>query len=120
YMLAAVDAEKLGDKGKLDVFAKERKLHPIGVRRWMNFFEERRKMEHDPIFEPWFKFVALTNYESDAKGILAKLHEESVNPLIASGFGEEPPASLKEVAEVYKKAFSEVEKAWTDAKKEKA
>src|SRR5205807_1707566 len=27
YMLAAVEAEKLEDKGKLDVFAKERKLH---------------------------------------------------------------------------------------------
>jgi hypothetical protein len=120
YMLAAVDAEKLGDKGKLDVFAKERKLHPIGVRRWMNFFEERRKMEHDPIFAPWFKFVNLTNYESDARGIVARLHEESVNPLIANAFGEEPPASLKEVAEVYKKAFREVEKTWSEVKKEKA
>ncbi len=122
YMLAAVDAEKLDDKGKLDVFAKERKLHPIGVRRWMSFFVERRKMEKDPIFAPWFAFVNMTNYEADAKAVVERFRAmpETANPVIVEAMGESVPTSLKDVVEIYRKAFTEVEKEWAEAKKENA
>lgn len=123
YMLAAIEAESLSDKGKLDVFAKERKLHPIGVRRWMNFFEERRKMEHDPVFSPFFKFAAVTNYAAQADELAEKIHANEtstpVNPRVAKAFEGEHPKSLKEVAEIYKKLFAEVDSAWQSAKNEK-
>jgi hypothetical protein len=118
YMLAAVDAESLPDKGKLDVFAKERKLHPIGVRRWMNFFEERRKLEHDPLFGPWFIFASLTNFQADAKAALDRIREQTNNTVIARYLGSETPPSLQAVADVYRKAFAEVEETWTAAQKE--
>jgi mono/diheme cytochrome c family protein len=122
YMLAAVDAEKLDDKGKLEVLAKERKLHPIGVRRWMNFFEERRKMDKDPIFALWFAFTGVTNYEGEAKSIVEKLRStpEALNRVIAETLGETIPGSLKDVAEIYKKSFAAVENEWAEAKKGKA
>jgi hypothetical protein len=123
YMLAALDGEKLDDKGKIENLAKERKLHPVGVRRWMNFFEERRKKEHDPIFTPWFAFAALTNFPADAKALASNFHKNEnsnpVNPLVAKTFADEVPDSMREVADKYKKLFSEIESSWSEAKKAK-
>ncbi|HTG43097.1 MAG TPA: PSD1 and planctomycete cytochrome C domain-containing protein, partial [Verrucomicrobiae bacterium] len=123
YMLAATEAEKLEDKSKIDNLAKERKLHPIAVRRWMSFLEERRKLENDPIFAPWFAFARLTNYVADAKPLASRFHDNesspSINPIVAKAFGAEPPNSLPEVAQLYKKLFSEIEDAWVAAQKGK-
>jgi mono/diheme cytochrome c family protein len=123
YMLAAFDARKLDDKGKTENLAKERKLHPITVRRWMNFLEERQKKEHDPIFAPWFAFAAVTNFSTQAKDLAAHFHvnetSNPVNPLVAKGFESEPPEAMKDVAAKYKNIFHDVDTAWHAAKKEK-
>ncbi len=119
YMLVALEAEKLEDKGKLDVFARERKLHPIGVTRWMNFLAERRKATNDAIFAPWFAFAALTNYEAEAKPLFEQFRTATnLNPVISQNLGEAPPGSIKDLAEVYRKAFAQVDAAWADARKQ--
>jgi mono/diheme cytochrome c family protein len=123
YMLAAFDAQKLEDKGKVENLAKERKLAPVGVRRWMNFLEERQKKEHDPIFAPWFAFAAVTNFSTQAKELAAHFHlnqtSNPVNPIVAGVFEDESIEGMKDVAARYKKVFEEVENAWADAKKDK-
>jgi hypothetical protein len=123
YMLAAFEAEKLDDKGKSENLAKERKLHPVALRRWMNFLEERRKKEHDPIFAPWFAFAAVTNFSTQGKDLASHFHlnESSnlVNPVIAKAFANESLEGMKDVAARYKKVFEEVESAWQEAKKDK-
>jgi hypothetical protein len=122
YMLAALDAEKLEDKSKIENLAKERKLHPQVVRRWIEFLQERRKLEHDPIFAPWHAFAAVTNYPTQAKELAQKFftNETSnpLNPLIAKSFADEVPASIKDVAERYGKLFAVAESAWAAARKE--
>lgn len=126
YILAALDAEKLPEKGKLDTFARERKLHPIGVRRWMNYFEEQKKKEHDPVFAPLFGFAGLTNFTEEAKALTARFSTNDaahpVNPIVTKGFEEfqdKSPEALKDVTAIYKKLFEGVEKSWGEAKKEK-
>ena len=122
YMLAAFEGEKIEDKGKLEGFAKERKLHPIGVRRWINFLEDRRKKDHDPIFAPWFAFATVTNYAGEAKSLAGYFQTNNpakpINPLVAKAFAEEVPDSMGDVAAKYRKVFREVEGSWTAAKKE--
>ncbi|HVK59891.1 MAG TPA: DUF1549 domain-containing protein, partial [Candidatus Kapabacteria bacterium] len=123
YLLAALDAEKLDDKGKLDTFARERKLHPIGVRRWMNHFEAQRKKEHDPVFAPLFAFAALTNFTGEAKAVAEHYATNDaanpVNPIVAKAFEGAPDKELKDVTAKYKMIFEQVEKSWTEAQKDK-
>lgn len=122
YMLAAVEGDKLGDKSKVENLAKERKLSPAGVRRWMTFLEERRKQEHDPIFAPWFAFAALTNFSTEARSLASHFHTNEtshpINPLVAKAFAGEVPESMKDVAAKYKKLFEGAETSWMAAKKE--
>jgi len=124
YMLAALEAEKLGDGSKIENLAKERKLHPQVVRRWMNFFENRRKMERDPILGPWLELgrIPEANFAAEAKAVAARVSASSapaeVNALIAKSFAGLEFPSLKEAAAVYKKLFEEVETSWKAAKKE--
>jgi mono/diheme cytochrome c family protein len=119
YLLAAFDSQKL-DKSKAEALARERKLDPGVVQRWITKLESWRKEGH-PVFGPWFAFTDLSEADFSAKArelasqcapgsgsVLAK------NALVAKAFAGEPPASMKEVAERYGKLFAVVEKQWTD------
>ena len=121
YLLAALEAEKLEDKGKVDNLAKERKLHPVAVRRWVDHLKEARKKDNDPVFGPLLSFAALTNFTAEAPALAALYHTNDaahpVNPIVAKAF-EEAPDSIKAVTERYKGIFEKIEASWTAAKKE--
>jgi hypothetical protein len=122
YLQAALDAENIEDRGKVENLAKERKLHPQAVRRWVSHLKEIRKKEHDPVFGPLLGFAALTNFEAGAKELASfyARNETSnpVNPIVSTAF-EDAPGSMSDVVAKYKAVFERVEKSWAEAQKEK-
>ncbi len=116
YMLAAVDSERLADKSKTETLARERKLDPGVVQRWIKSLAGWNNATN-PIFAPWFAFSSLAEKDFSSKATdLAQKYaaDKSIHPLVAETF-KQAPASLKEVSERYGKLFAFVEKTWRDA-----
>lgn len=120
YLLAAYDARHLSDPSKGEGFARERKLNPGTLQRWMARLDKWRK-EENAIFAPWFAFEKLGTNEFAAKArdltfglILDSNSTNKLNSLVALAFAGEPPASMKEVSERYGKLFADVTKRWQE------
>ncbi len=118
YLLAAYDTRHLSDGSKAEGLARERKLDPPTVQKWLAKLEEWGKQPH-PIFGPWFSFTELSENEftTKAKEICAAMGGDqqsgtSPNSIVRQTFVEQPPATLKEAAERYGKLFAEVDKQW--------
>jgi hypothetical protein len=123
YLLAAHEAGKLGKNQNLDQFANARKLTPQVLRRWMPFLEARSK-SHDPVLAPWFAFAALPekDFAKQAKELAARIAANTnathrINPVVAKAFAGAAPASLRDVAAIYNRLFTEVDKAWQESQK---
>src|SRR5437867_4225941 len=58
YLLAAYDTQRLEDKSKAEGLARERKLDPPTVQKWVPKLDEWSK-QHHPVFAPWFALAAL-------------------------------------------------------------
>ncbi len=121
YLLAAYEAQRLANGERVEGLARERKLHPGTVRRWMANLADRSKSVHDPIFAPWFAFAKLPEKEfaAQAKEVALRLtvgpvSTHRLNALIAWAFAGDPPGSMKEVAERYGKVFADLEKRWRE------
>ncbi len=120
YLLAAREAQKRTNKGRLEVVAGERKLTTTVLEHWLSSLAEWSK-KHDPIFAPWFAFAALPDkdFPVRAKDLAAKFAANSdaarpLNPFVAQMFAGPPPASLKQAAESYNKLFTETEQHWQE------
>ncbi|HKS38888.1 MAG TPA: PSD1 and planctomycete cytochrome C domain-containing protein, partial [Verrucomicrobiae bacterium] len=120
YLLAAYDTQRLEDKAKAEGLARERKLDPKTVQKWISKLDEWSK-EHHPIFAPWFAFVALPEGEFATRSteLAAKYSgnaeaEKPINPLVAEVFAGQAPAMMKEVAERYGKLFADADKQWQE------
>src|SRR5436190_23318958 len=120
YLLTAFEGQRLNDKSKTEALARERKLDPGAVQRWISRLDEWKPQQH-PIFAPWFAFAALPEQEFavQAKALSAKLgtdHDAAKlpNPLVVQAFAGEPPASMKEVAERYGRLFADADKQWQE------
>lgn len=111
YLLAAHEASKLTDKGKQEALARERKLGPAVLERWMASLKKWRD-ENSPIFVPWFSYSTLveTNFATQAKEVK---WTNSINPLVSAAFAE-PPESLKQAAERYTALFTNVDHQWKE------
>jgi mono/diheme cytochrome c family protein len=120
YLLAANEASRLSDKGKQDSLARERKLGPAVLERWMSSLK-KWQAETNPIFAPWFAYaeVGETNFADKAKEM--KWESGAVNPLVAAAFAS-APESLKQVAERYTGIFTNIDQQWKElvAQAEKA
>ncbi len=86
-----------------------------GSRRWKRALEKLNAAS-DPVFAPWFAFVALPEgeFEAQARELSAKVAANTlphpVNPLVAAAFAE-PPQTLREVARRYARLFDEATQA---------
>jgi hypothetical protein len=111
YLLATHEASKLADKGKQESLARERKLGPAVLERWVTSLKKWRD-ENSPIFTPWFTYAALTetNFVAEAKELK---WTNSINPLVSTAFAQ-PPESLKQVAERYTALFTNVDQQWKE------
>ncbi|HVR36004.1 MAG TPA: PSD1 and planctomycete cytochrome C domain-containing protein [Methylomirabilota bacterium] len=116
YLLAAHRGIQLDDRSKVEAMAREQKLDPGVVRRWMNALEDWRKNQH-PVFEPWFALADLPpdNYTEAAReslNTLTRPDDARVNPLILKALSENPPAGIEQLAEQYATVFREVTAQW--------
>jgi hypothetical protein len=124
YLLTAFEGQRLKDKSKTEALARERKLDPGTVQRWISRLDEWKEQQH-PIFAPWFAFAALPeqDFAAQAKTLVAKLgvdHDDArlPNPLVTQAFIGDPPGSMKDVAERYGKLFAEADKRWQELRDE--
>ena len=120
-LLAAHDASKLSDKGKQEALARERKLGPGVLERWMSSLKKWQG-ETNAIFAPWFAYSGIgeTNFAEKAKELK---WDGGVNPVVAAAFAK-APESLKQAAEIYTGIFTNVDQQWksliADAEKAKS
>jgi hypothetical protein len=96
--------------------AREQKLDPGVVRRWMNALEDWRNSQH-PVFEPWFALADLppdtyTEAAREPLKTLTRQDDTRVNPLILKALTDNAPASIEQLAEQYAAAFREVTAQW--------
>ena len=116
FMLAALDTQRLTDKSKSETLARERKLDPGVVQRWVNSLAAWANATN-PVFAPWFAFSALpeTNFATLAKETTGTFPANTfLNPIVLDAFTNSP-VSMKEVSERYGKIFAETEKLWREA-----
>jgi mono/diheme cytochrome c family protein len=108
-LLTAHDASKLSDKGKQEALARERKLGPAVVERWMSSLK-KWQAETNAIFAPWFAYSAIgeTNFAEKAKEIK---WDSGINPFVAAAFAK-VPESLKQAAEIYTGIFTNIDQQW--------
>ena len=116
YLVAQTELSKYPEEGFDQVLATT-DLIPTFVRRWEAWLESRVGIE-DPIFAPWQRFAVIKPEEFPAKSavIVQDLSNSSpaVNSRVRSAF-EQPPASMREVAERYGKLFEGVNREWKAA-----
>ncbi|MEO7678702.1 MAG: PSD1 and planctomycete cytochrome C domain-containing protein [Verrucomicrobiota bacterium] len=116
FLLAAFETQQLADKSKAETLARERKLDPGVVQRWVSSLAVWSNATN-PIFAPWFAFATIpaSNFTAQAKVTTATLPEKTfLNPVVLDAFTN-APASIKEVSERYGKIFADTEKLWRDS-----
>ena len=126
YLLAARDVTGLKEQTQFDTFARERKLIPEVLRRWMTYLDARSQT-NDAIFTPWFELSRLDepDFLMKSQPWLAEFGSAStrVNPAVARAVVAAAADSRKQVAEVYNQLFRQIDGEWktnlTVAAKEK-
>jgi hypothetical protein len=114
YLIAQTELSKYPEEGFDQIFTKADIL-PAFVRRWQNYLAEAER-EDDSIFSAWRIYRALPSEEFAAQSAqattqLAALPAEKLHPHVRKAF-DQPPTSLKEVAERYAKVFGEIDRQW--------
>ncbi|NOY01085.1 MAG: DUF1553 domain-containing protein [Verrucomicrobia bacterium] len=112
-------ADGRGEKeNALRVLAGRRKLSPYIALRYRDYLAEH---ENDPVFGAWQAFVTLeeSGFAGKVKKLAAlvtenKLPGVTLNPVVAEAFKGKAPATLKEVADIYQKIFTSVDKQWQE------
>ncbi len=122
YLLAALDASRLSDKGKTEELAKERKLGPMLVRRWVDALP-KLSVASDPIFGPWQALSALPEGDFAAKAqatLTEAVGKKEVNPVVAESLrsGTNSLAGMKDLATRYNDLFKTLNKDWVETYKD--
>jgi hypothetical protein len=111
YLLAAHDAQLLTNKSEIDNVALKRQLDPGVLQRWMTSLETWSKSPH-AIFSPWFAFSRLetNDFATKTKELSSTFSASTnLNPLVATAFATNTPATLKDVAALYGKLLSDAD-----------
>ncbi len=114
YLKAAYDVSQLKDRAQKEALARERKLDPGTVLRWVNALEQWKKDKH-PFFVPWIRAIEkpslLNGNQPDAWKLL--LHgPEEVNALIRKSLEEKRPANLEELSIAYGDLLKQIDQQW--------
>ncbi len=118
YLLAVRDAHLLPGEDHYEALTAG-DLKPPMVKRWEAFLDKAKKGHH-PVFAPWLAFAALPQKEfaATAPGVVKTLAADAKKPtnaLLAKAFADKTPATLRDVAQIYRDQFAEVEKQWQEA-----
>ncbi len=138
YLLGAQDLAKLGKSEKLDLFAGPRKLNVEFLKRWQAHLATDAA-KNDPVLGPWFVFAAVPEdgFADRAESLFASWLGVGLVQAAGSASGlsdlrpynravvdalakaDKPVASLKDVAAIYNRIFSEAEKTSSGAEAER-
>jgi hypothetical protein len=122
YLIQVLDVQKLHTE-EFYAFVAADDINPVVVRRWHSYLLETTKQFH-PVWAPWHEFARIPANELAAKAarVIPSFTNDSqkINPLVAAAFQEKKPGSMREVAEVYGKLLSDVDKKWNAATDKKS
>ncbi len=117
YLVQVLEVHKLHTE-EFYAFVSADEINPVVVRRWHAYLLETAKQFH-PIWSPWHEFARIPANEFSARSssVIASFGDDSqkLNPLVAAAFRERPPASLRDVADVYGKLLKAVDEKWNAA-----
>jgi hypothetical protein len=117
YLLSVLDVSKIPTEEFYSFVAAD-EVNPVVIRAWNTYLLNTAKAFH-PIWAPWNAFAALPKNDFAAKApeTIAQLTSSTnkLNPVVEKALKEKPPTTMTEVAALYGKLFSEVDKKWGDA-----
>jgi hypothetical protein len=119
YLLLSREPTKVAELDQEAFGLSDRKILRVGSARWLKALEQLNP-KTDPIFAPWFAFAALpaSEFGDRARELSSTLASNSqamgLNAVVVRALTNEPPGSLKDVAERYERLFEEVEKRWQE------
>lgn len=117
YLLAQLELHKYPEEGFGQVLGAD-DIQPMFVRRWQAFLAETQR-NGDAVMAAWHCFTQLPNDEfSNQAELLTRslraMPSALLNPKVAVAF-QEPPSSMRDVAERYGKLLGEIDTQWQQA-----
>ncbi len=116
YLFAQSELSKHPQEG-FDVVLTASDLIPMSVRRWERYLNSIDS-QTDPLFSAWFAFAKLPkeSFAKDAIPLWEQWNQEKRwNGAIARQF-DQPPTSLRDVADRYGRAFHQAYELWQKSK----
>jgi len=115
YLLTQLELHKYPEEGFGQVLGVN-DIVPMFVRRWQAYLLETGKRQ-DPVFLAWHRYARLPteDFAQRAESVTRELSElpaGSLNRFVAAAF-EEPPESMREVAERYGQMLGDIDRDWT-------
>ncbi|MDC0267895.1 PSD1 and planctomycete cytochrome C domain-containing protein [bacterium] len=114
YLQAAHDASLIEDASLKESMARERKLDPTTVIRWVNALVTWEKEAH-PVMFPWIRATQqpdLLEPEKRSQWVEWLSDKKRVNPRITAQIIKAQPTSLKSLSQVYGKLFTDISSQW--------
>jgi hypothetical protein len=118
YLLAAESLKDHPDIQEFMFVENPGDINRFALGRWRTYLETNSK-QHNPVWALWFALAAIPEAEFSAKAPdlarqLAANDDESrrINPIVASVFTADPPATIKAAAANYGRLFAQVEDEW--------
>jgi cytochrome c553 len=119
FLLATAKSPRVTDENML---RRDRKTRL--TERWRRYLTDRGK-SGDPVFAAWNAFATLKveDWPQRAAELATQIAKDElasvkVNPAVAKAFDGEPPKSLDEVAERYRKLLADIDAEWKKANDE--
>jgi cytochrome c553 len=109
YLLAVLEADKLPTEEHYEIRGPD-DLNPTIARQWQSYLFQTAKQFH-PVWAPWHSFAKLSksNFFPAAEKTWSTLQSSSdLNPAIREAFESNAPTSMQEVAAMYGRLLSEV------------
>ncbi|MDA0659936.1 MAG: PSD1 and planctomycete cytochrome C domain-containing protein [Planctomycetota bacterium] len=114
YLLSQLELHKYPEEGFGQVLGVD-DIQPMFVRRWQAFLAESGR-RNDAVMAAWHRYAQLPtdDFAGHAEEVTQSLRDmsaSSLNPMVAAAF-QEPPGSMREVAERYGQLLSDIEREW--------
>jgi hypothetical protein len=112
YLLAVLDVKKLPTE-EFYSFIQVDEVNPVIVRAWARYLNTSAR-KSDTVWAPWRALAAVPadEFATRAADVISGC-TKSANSIVAKAFADKPPASMREVAEVYGKLLADVDKKWS-------
>jgi hypothetical protein len=118
FLKAAFDVGLIEDRAQKEALARERKLDPGTVQRWVQALERWGEEKH-PVWVPWLLATEnpdLLGSEKQAEWLALLQDSERVHPIVGQKIRESNPVDLEALSGVYGGLLADVSKEWNELK----